>query len=320
MASASIIASIYYILEFPMNAPAGSSATMRDWMIFLAVPLFFSSNLIFGRGIIGEVSPYTTAFLRWGGSTLIVLPFMLTDWRSCWHFIRTKTLLWLVLGFLGMGICGGLVYWGLLFTTAANGTLIYTSSTLFIILFQRIFERRPIRRLELVGMLIAFFGITAIVLKGDISQLLELSFNVGDFAILIAAISFAAYSLLLKDPQARKMASLSLFGVIALAGAAVLAPAALYELSTGGQLPTSMSAFGMIAGMIIFSSVAAFYCFTHVVRVFGPAQAGVTLYLTPPVSILMAVIFLGEPFLAYHLVGIILVTGGVILSTFPARK
>ena len=40
----------------------------------------------------------------------------------------------------------------------------------------------------------------------------------------------------------------------------------------------------------------------------------------PPVSILMAVVFLGERFEAYHAVGIVLVTGGLILATAPGRK
>ena len=116
------------------NKPASQQTRLTDWLIFLAVPFFFSSNVIFGRGVVGEVSPFIAAFIRWIGSTLIIAPFMIADWRNCLAFVRRKTLLWLVLGILGMGICGGVVYWGLTMTTAANGTLIYTTSSLFIIL------------------------------------------------------------------------------------------------------------------------------------------------------------------------------------------
>ncbi len=305
-------------LEMPMS-PA-PSPRLRDWLIFLAVPFFFSSNVIFGRGISGEVSPFTTAFLRWSLSTLFVLPFILGDWRACVTFIRKKTMLWFVLGALGMAVCGGVVYWGLTKTSAANGTLIYTTSSLFIIIFQRIFQARPIRRLELIGMLIAFAGVAEIVLKGDISQLWALNFNIGDLAILSGAIAFAIYSLLLRDPAARDLASLSLFGTIAFSGALVLAPLAGMELFNGGLLPSTPTAWAKIGGIILFASIAAFYCFTHTVRVFGPVTAGITLYMMPPVSIVMAVLFLGETFEPYHAVGIILVTGGVVLATAPLGK
>jgi drug/metabolite transporter (DMT)-like permease len=300
--------------------PATQQTRLTDWLIFLAVPFFFSSNVIFGRGVIGEVSPFIAAFIRWIGSSLVIAPFMIADWRNCVAFVRQKTLLWLALGILGMGICGGVVYWGLTMTTAANGTLIYTTSSLFIILFQRVFEGRPIKKLEMAGMVMAFAGVAAIVLKGDISALWQMKFNVGDFAILVAAIAFAIYSLLLRDPAARQMASFSLFGLIAFSGALVLLPPAALELAHGGLLPATPMAWAKIGGIILFASLLAFYCFTHTVRVFGPATAGITLYMMPPVSILMATLFLGETFETYHAVGIVLVTGGVIIATAPIGR
>ena len=303
-----------------MTTATETTPRVRDWLIFLAVPFCFSSNVIFGRGVIGDVSPFVTAFLRWFFSVLLVLPFIAGDWRACVNFIRTRTALWLILGILGMGICGGVVYWGLTMTSAANGTLIYTTSSLFIILFQRVFYGRAIRRLEVFGMVIAFAGVAAIVLKGDVAQLLHLNFNLGDLAILVASVSFAIYSLLLRDPAAKEMASLSLFAVIALSGALVLLPPAAIELANGGMLPSSLMAWAKIGGIIVFASITAFYCFTHTVRVFGASTAGITLYMMPPVSIVMAVAFLGESFEPYHAVGIVLVTGGVVLATAPIER
>jgi drug/metabolite transporter (DMT)-like permease len=302
----------------PMTSPA-STPSLRsiDWAIFLAVPVFFSSNMIFGRGVIGDVSPFITAFIRWAGSTLIMLPFLYASRQECAGFIRKHTGLWLVLGFLGMGVCGGLVYWALTLTSAANATLIYTTSSLFIILLQRIFQARSISRLEICGMIVAFAGVAAIVLKGDPSALLHLNFNIGDLAVLVAAIAFAIYSLLLRDPAAHTISSIPLFGLIAFSGALILLPPAAIELTHGGHLPSSLMAWLKIGGLILFASLAAFYCFTHTVRVFGPTTAGTTLYMTPPISIVLAWFFLGESFETYHAIGITLVTGGMFLATAP---
>ena len=41
---------------------------------------------------------------------------------------------------------------------------------------------------------------------------------------------------------------------------------------------------------------------------------------SPPVSIVMAVVFLGESFETYHALGIVLVTGGVVLATAPIGR
>jgi drug/metabolite transporter (DMT)-like permease len=291
-----------------------------DWLIFLLVPVFFSTNIIFGRGIIGDVAPYTTAFLRWAGSTLVMLPFIYADRRASITFVRHHFWLWLLLGGLGMGICGGVVYWSLIYTTAANGTLIYTTSPLFIILFQWLFAKRQIGARELIGMGIAFAGVVAIVLRGEISALMHLDLNIGDFGILMAAIAFAVYSILLKQPALQTLSPLALFGVIALAGTLVLLPPSAFEIINGGALPDSASDWWKIAGIIVFASLAAFFCFQHTVRVFGPSMAGTTLYLMPPVSIVMAVLFLGEKFELYQAAGIVLVLGGVVLASARSGK
>ena len=291
-----------------------------DWLLFLAAPVFFSSNLIFGRGITGEIGPFITAFIRWTGATLLILPFIYQDWRACLAFARQQTLLWLTLGVLGMGICGGFVYWALTLTTASNATLIYTTSSLFIIVFQWLFQGRALVQREIAGMAIAFAGVAAIVLKGDPEALLNLTFNIGDFGILLAAIAFAAYSMLLRNHKAAGMSPLSLFGLLSASGAIVLFPPALLEVVSGAPLPDSPRDWLKLAGIIAFASLAAFYCFQHSVRVFGPAKAGVTLYLMPPVSILLAVLFLGESFHAYHAAGMLLVTGGVVMATLPKRR
>ncbi len=213
---------------------ASSGARPLDWALFLLAPVFFSSNLIFGRGITGDIAPFTTAFLRWAGSALIIFPFVYSERALCLAFVKSHTAIWLVLGILGMGICGGFVYWALTLTTASNATLIYTTSSLFIILLQWLFQGRRISSAEIIGMVVAFGGVAVIVLKGDWTALLHLRFNIGDFGILAAAIAFALYSLLLRHPAVQAMPPMPLFGLLALSGTLVLIPPALYEVLPAG--------------------------------------------------------------------------------------
>ena len=302
-----------------MPSPKSLQPRPTDWLIFVLVPVFFSSNLIFGRGVIGEIGPFITAFIRWAGSTLIMVPLLYLDWPAAWTFVRRHTCLWLWLGFLSIGICGGFVYWALTLTTASNATLIYTTSSLFIILFEWQFSGRRIGGRELLGMMVAFAGVAAIVLRGDFGALAHLNFNIGDLGMLVAAIAFAIYSILLRRPAAQAIRPLTLFGLIAFSGSLLLLPA-IFELFHGGLLPTTVSAWSKITGIILFASLAAFFCFQHTVRTFGPATAGITLYMMPPVSIIMAVIFLGETFETYHAAGIVLVLGGIVLATARPRR
>ncbi len=207
------------------------------------MPVFFSSNLIFGRGVIGEIGPFITAFIRWAGSTLIMVPLLYLDWPAAWAFVRRHTWLWLWLGFLSIGICGGFVYWALTLTTASNATLIYTTSSLFIILFEWQFSGRRIGSRELLGMVVAFAGVAAIVLRGDFSALGHMNFNVGDLGMLVAAIAFAIYSILLRRPAAQAIRPLTLFGLIAFSGSP---PAAAGRMGTSSRRATAEDGFGLV--------------------------------------------------------------------------
>ncbi|MDP3898721.1 MAG: DMT family transporter [Mesorhizobium sp.] len=287
-------------------------------LVMLVTPLFFSTNLIFGRLVIPEVAPFLLATIRWGAVALALSPFLLRERRTALLVWQQNAGLILLLGFLGMWICGGGVYVALGFTTATNGTLIYTSSSVMIILLEAAFFGRAIGWREALGSLIAFLGIAAIVLKGDIAALAAFEFNAGDLIFVGAAVSWAVYSILYRSPRLAKLSNMALFAMVALAGALLLAPFAAWEVLSGQPVPATPTAWSGIAGIILFASLLAFSGFQFGARTLGPSLAGIFMYLMPPFGVGMAVLFLGEAFQPFHAAGIALVMGGVVLATFPA--
>jgi hypothetical protein len=48
-----------------MTVPLSRDHRFVDWLIMVLAPLFFASNLVYGRGIGTSVAPFTLAFVRW---------------------------------------------------------------------------------------------------------------------------------------------------------------------------------------------------------------------------------------------------------------
>jgi len=286
----------------------------------LVTPLLFSSNLIFGRLVIPEVAPFTLAFLRWTLAALVLLPAVFAARTVASLYIARHTGHWLLMGFLGMWICGAGVYVALQFTSATNGTLIYTTSPLIVLLIERVFFRRKISLREAAGILIGFLGVAIIVLRGDLGALAGLDFNIGDLIFVAAAIAWAVYSVLLRGSRTAGLPVLSLFGLVALAGALLLAPFAAWEYLAGARMPVTLSAWGGIAGTVVFASLLAFSGFQYGVSRLGASTASAFMYLMPPYGVGMAVFALGEPFETFHAVGIATVLGGLILATAQWTK
>jgi len=303
------------------NIPTAVDAGGRNraFLILLVMPLFFSSNIIFGRAAVTAVEPFTLAFLRWGLAALILVPFVLPDLRRQWASVRTLAKPLLLMGFLGMWVCGAIVYLALKYTSATNGTLIYTSSPVLIILFEWMFRGHRGGMRESAGVVLAFAGVVVIVAKGSWSTLLALQFNLGDLLFVATAISWAVYSFLLKSSRFDALQTLPLFMLIAACGAFLLAPFALFEVIWWQTFPASFSAWGHVAGIVIFASLLAFSLYQYGIKTVGAPATGVYLYLLPVYGVGLAVTFLGEQLELFHLWGIVLVLGGVVLATFPAR-
>ncbi|MEP3233200.1 MAG: DMT family transporter [Hyphomicrobiales bacterium] len=280
-------------------------------------PLFFASNMLFGKAIITGVEPWTLAFVRWGVVFLILFPFAA---KSLWrHKGRLASLFSMfgVMGFLGMWICGAIVYFALTKTSGTNAILIYLSSPVLIVLFEAIYRGRRISFREGLGILIASFGVLVILMRGDVENAYAFNFNIGDIAMVAAAIAWAVYSVMFKSDQLTGLPSLMLLCVFSLMGALTLAPFAAFELTYVASLPSEPTIWFGIAGIVFSSSIAAFLAYQHSVRVAGPAIAGIFMYLLPVYGVGLAVLLLGESFEQFHMIGILTILGGVILATFP---
>lgn len=290
------------------------------YALLALMPLFFASNLLIGRSAAGQVEPWTLAFWRWTIAALILLPL---GWHGIVAYRQRFQEAWreiFILGILGMLICGGVVYVSLHATTATNATLIYTASSLFIVLMDTAFFGQKLTAVRAAGVIVGFVGVATIVLQGDPERLLAMQFNWGDIGIGLCALSWAIYSVLLRAERLRGLPTLPLFAVIAVVGALTLAPPMLYETVALSAFPTTGRAWASAVALAILPSVLAYGIYQLGVEKVGPSVTGVFLYLIPVYGVGLAIALLGEAFFAYHALGLILVVGGVVLATDPFRR
>lgn len=305
----------------PLEQPATSdNQKTKAYLVLLIMPLFFCSNIIIGRVVIQGTEPFILAFFRWFITALILIAISYPAFRRSWPEFKAQWKSIFVAGFLGMWICGALVYLALKYTSASNGTLIYTSSSVLIILLEWIFRGRRIGWREIFGVPLAIVGVATIVFKGDLGAILTLDLNPGDAIFVLTALCWAIYSVLLRNDPFPKLPTLPLIGVVAMAGAITLFPFAVAEALWLDHFPTTAETWIGIALLVVVSSLFSFTAYQYGVKIVGPATTGVFLYLLPPYGVGLAVLLLGETLQAFHFAGFILILGGVILATIPLKR
>lgn len=302
-----------------MESPAPLRSNPRALVALLLMPLFFSTNIVVARAAVATIPPWTLVFWRWAVAALILLPFAAPELLRNASLLRRRWWQLLLLGMLVTVFCGGTVYIGLQYTTATNATLIYTTSTIMIVVFDAILSRRRLPVAHIAGAIVGFAGIAVVAVHGELGQLRHLALNIGDLGVFVSAVAWAIYSLMLRRAPVPGIAAIPAFTAIVIAGLIPLVPPMLWETWHGGHQPTGLHDWGQVLLIALFPSALAFTLYQYCVRVAGASISAVFLYLLPVYGVAMAVVLLGEELHPYHGAGFLLILAGVVLASRPAR-
>jgi drug/metabolite transporter (DMT)-like permease len=299
------------------RAGSDSVATMTRSLAFLLLALsnlFWAGNWVIGRALRDAVEPITLNFWRWLLAALILAPFALPGLAAKHGAIRRSAGLLALLALTGVALFQSLVYLGLRTTTTVNAVLLNSSAPLFMLLCSWSIEHERATRRQIAGVLISLVGILVILSRGELRSLLQFEFRAGDAWILLAMPVWGIYSVLLKRRPPELGGVVFLF-LISVAGVMLLAPAfALEALRAPPRWPTTGEAAGVLY-VALAASVGAFIFWNRGVAIVGANAAGFTLHLLPAFATVLAMVFLGEAFYAFHAAGIATILLGVIVAT-----
>jgi len=263
------------------------------------------------------IPPVALAFFRWAVALLIIAPIGLPRlWRHR-RQVRAEALDLLVLGALGMGVCGAFVYIGADTTTATNIGLIYSRSPVLIIILAALFFGQRIGRAAMIGVGVALAGVLTIIARGDIDVLAGVKFVVGDLWILAAATGWAVYSVVLKF-RPSGLDTFTRFCAICLAGVLVLLPFTIAEHASGDTVQWTMETVGWIGLLALVPGIGAYMVYAFVVDRLGAERAALIMYLIPLFNAALAWLLLGEALVWYHYLGAAMVLGGIWLANQKA--
>ncbi|WP_119389511.1 DMT family transporter [Taklimakanibacter lacteus] len=210
-------------------------------------------------------------------------------------------------GFIGYYVAAYLDFAGLVFITAQLERLVLFTYPVFVMLLGWLFFKGRITLRGLIGAGITYSGLALIFSSGVSVD----GWNavIGTILVLGAALAFALYQLLAKN-LISAMGS-TLFTAIAMSSAGV-ASLVHYAITSHGVGPAVSSHYLMlVAGCAFFATVLpAFFINAGLGRI-TPQASSMISTLSPLVTIILAVIFLGEAFTFVDAIGTTLIVLGV---------
>ncbi len=278
------------------------------------VPVMWAVNYVLARLAPGVVGPYVLATGRWLLVALFLLPLSGNELWQARHALAKVWWQYLVLGVLGMLICGAWVYQGARSTQATNIALIYAASPVLIGLGAAMWLGEKLRLRQAAGVVLALLGVVHVVVKGRWNLLSDVQFVPGDLWIVAATVSWAAYAMLQKAWPS-SLSSTARLAAICVAGVVVLLPFAAWELASEDLTQWSPRAFGLIAVAALVPGLGAYWIYAWAQKVLGASRVAVTLYLSPLYGGIAAWLVLGEAPGWHHVIGAGLILPGIFLVT-----
>ena len=221
-----------------------------------------------------------------------------------------KDELWLLSG----GVTGGSFYFftentALEITLATNVAFIVCTAPLLTTILSLLIYKKEKATAGLVGgSLLALVGVALVVYNGHF--ILKIS-PLGDFLTLLAAFSWAFYSLIMKKMSGRYRTTfitrkIFFYGILTILPAFILHP---WQFSLSGLWQPAVWMNLLFLGVL--ASLVCFVVWNIILKELGTVRASNYIYLNPLFTLIGSAVLLDEQFTVMSLMGAMLILGGV---------
>tara|TARA_B100000579_G_scaffold413643_1_gene406490 strand:+ start:640 stop:1536 length:897 start_codon:yes stop_codon:yes gene_type:complete len=284
------------------------------FILLIFSTLFWSGNFLVAKlAYNSSLAPLKLSFFRWFIAFLIILPFSYKSIFKNINLIKDNLKIIVFLSILSVAIFNSFTYIAMQTTLVINASLMGSIAPLFILFFSFIIFKNKTNIFQFLGIILSIIGVSFIVLKGDINNLIYLNFTPGDLWMLIAVMAWALYSVLLKKLDI-KLPLITTLSVMIFFGLIFIFPFYVYESLNYGFAPMSILDFIMIFYVAIFAGIFSYLFWNKGVSIIGANRSGVFLHLIPFFSAIWAITFLNEAFAIFHIFGIIFIAIGILLA------
>jgi len=294
-----------------MRMPNQSSFII--YLKLLLMALFWGGTFVAGRILVGEVTPFSAAFLRFFIASLVLI---ILTCRSQGKLPAIQSNQWLPLLFLGLS--GVFAYNAFFFTgleriEAGRAAVIIANNPIFISLFAALLFKEKLNLQKTVGILLSIFGAIIVITKGHPLTIFATGIGTGELLIFGCVACWTIYSLVGRAAM-KNLSPLVAVTYSAIIGTALLFPMAYFEGLFQHITDYSVTAWGCLLYLSLCGTVIGFVWYYQGIQKIGSTKAGQFINFVPVSAVFLSVCLLNEPLTISLLFGLLFVSGGVYLT------
>ncbi|MBU2966174.1 DMT family transporter [Amphritea sp. 2_MG-2023] len=300
-----------------MNSPLQQTPRIIIHMLMLLMVALIASSFPVGALITTALPPEVMMFIRFLLAALMFAPYVFI--KNGWHRPTHQQLL----GYAVLSIPLVVFFWcmfaALRYTSALNTGAIYTTVPAMTAFYVFLINREKTSKRRAAGLLLGTLGALWIIVRGDISSLLQLQLNRGDLLFILGCLFMGAYNPLIRKLYAGEPMEIMTFWVISI-GSFWLLLLSLPSLGAIEWRAVDMNVYLGILYLAIFTTLVSFFLLQLGTLILGATQVAAYSFLTPLFVVILNIL-MGSTSLQWPLIpGMVLVIIAMLLVQKEQRS
>lgn len=290
--------------------PEIKSMNLAEWVILILLSILWGGSFFFVGVAVKELPPLTIVSLRVGFASLALLA--VVHFSS--HKLPRKREIWVA--FLGMSLLNNvipfnLMVWGQTHIASGLASILNATTPLFTVITAHIFTRdEKMNAKKMFGVAI---GLAGVVIMIGYEALKEIDSSIfGQFAVLGAALFYS-----LAGIYGRRFRRHDVNPIVTATGqvtvsAVILIPIALLIEKPFTLADPGLEVWSAVIGLAVLSTALAYILYFRVLATAGATNVLLVTLLIPISAILLGISFLEEQIELKHLIGMGLISIGLL--------
>lgn len=299
----------------PGQVSSTDKVTTKAKLALLSACFFWAASFIATKAALESIPPLTVVTLRLAVSSVCFLLWLAVRGKK----IPFQGIGWLgrlfLLSLFGTGLHYGIQTIGLNYTTASNASLYAVTGPISITLIAVVFLGERITWKKTLGIGLAMAGVLVVMGIGALREFELKGHLLGDLLVFASIFMWGIFTVLGKD-MTRRMGALDLTAVVTFMGTLYMVPVSLNELWGRSFSFSSVpfEAWAAVAFLGVTCSFLAVLLYFYALEHSESQKVGVYLYTIPPMTYVIAAVYLNETIGLNLLLGSLVVMAGVYIT------
>ena len=282
----------------------------KTWLLVILLGFIWGSSFLFTEILLNYINPILIVFLRVSLASIILIIYVFFFTNLKFNFSKEILLTFFTMGLLNNVIPFLLIAFAQETITGGLASILNANTSFFTIFLASLFLKdEKLTNYRLLGIIIGIIGVVVIVGFENLSEFKN--YNFGIVLMLFSCLSYSFAGIFAKTKLTNIHPTISATGMLSMSTIILFPFIIIYN---GNELININSTVLYYSCMFAFiCSVLAYFLYFKILETNGAGNLLICTIIIPPSSILLNAFFINEIIKIYELIGLIIITLGLII-------